>query len=491
MSVAVTVRLLHGSIRAMGRSDAALMGAADESTIEWPPSPARVVAALVAGGGSGAWRRIDGDDSEIRALERAGAPRIEADPVADLIATPLVGRYVVVDKNDKGIVQNYPARKSAESRPGVRVRPRHPELRYVWDDVQLSPEQQQALRRRASRVGYLGASDSPAALSVSFDDVVLDPARVWAVDEHGSTLVSVPYEGMLDVLDRAYAEAQEGRTVVGATLRREFEAFRAPGEAAPTQVASIGGTRLWFSFDRPLSGHRVLQVGEALKGLVLAQFAPRGEPGDAPAVLTGHNVELGSPHARYWPLPFVGHRHANGRLFGACIWLPDGVDAALELLLRAALDGATLRVAGAPPVRLSTYDGTSRSVTARPSTWERESTVWASATPVVFERFSKRPPTLDEVATWCAYEGLPRPVSVQVARLPFVPGGLDLRPHQVTRAGASRRPYGHLLLRFADPVRGPFALGRARSFGLGLMAAVADRAPREEDDGAERGDGDR
>lgn len=155
MSVAVTVRLLHGSIRAMGRSDAALMGAADESTIEWPPSPARVVAALVAGGGSGAWRRIDGDDSEIRALERAGAPRIEADPVADLIATPLVGRYVVVDKNDKGIVQNYPARKSAESRPGVRVRPRHPELRYVWDDVQLSPEQQRS-----------AASSKPSALRV-------------------------------------------------------------------------------------------------------------------------------------------------------------------------------------------------------------------------------------------------------------------------------------------------------------------------------------
>lgn len=488
MSVTVSVRLLHGSIRAMGRADAALMGVADESTIEWPPSPARIVSALVAGGGSSEWRRIESDDSEIRAFEAASAPVIVADSHApdDLMVTRLVDRYVVDDANVEGIVQNYPARKSTESRPGVRVRPRNPELHYVWRDLELTPDQQRALRLRAARVGYLGTSDSPVAFSVRFNDSPgIDSERCWEPAEEGRALVSVPFPGMLDVLDRAYGETQEGRTIAGSTIARRFARYRVPGVGLES-VASIGGTRLWLTFDRPLSGHRVLRVAEALKGLALDQFAPRGTPGEAPPVLTGHGVERGKPHARFWPLPFVGHRYANGRLFGACIWLPDDVDPALELRLRTDLDGAVLRVAGAPPVTLSVYDGSSPHATSRPETWEHESRLWASVAPVVWERFSTRGPTLDDVADWCSYEGLPRPVEVEVGRLPFISGGIDLRPRQATRAGRQPRPYGHLRVRFAEPVMGPFALGRLRSFGLGLMAPMPDR---NDADGARHGNG--
>ena len=48
----VSVELTHGVVRAGSSDDAVLMG--EPARPEWPLSPARLFAALVAGGGTGA-----------------------------------------------------------------------------------------------------------------------------------------------------------------------------------------------------------------------------------------------------------------------------------------------------------------------------------------------------------------------------------------------------------------------------------------------------
>ncbi|MCB1029399.1 MAG: type I-U CRISPR-associated protein Cas5/Cas6, partial [Microthrixaceae bacterium] len=328
----ITVELLHGHARAAGFADEALMGGAGPGG-EWPLSPARLFAALVSGGGTGKHRTIAGDDSELLAIESAPPPTIHADPLSDVAFTPLNERFVVLDQTatatakKRGVdpepsVQNYPFRSSRTDRPGTRLVPKTPRLSYSWPELSLSVGQLESLRRRAARVGYLGAADAPASVFIS-DDGPPSDLSTWTVDERSEHAVSVPYPGLLAALDGAYEQFLCHAPVSSAQLPRELVRYRSPDDSiADTPSRPI---RTWLAFDRAVPAHRVLVVAEALKGLVLDDYDERGTSGEAPAVLTGH-VPKGEPQARYWPLTSVGHERSDGRVFGACIELPPDTD---------------------------------------------------------------------------------------------------------------------------------------------------------------------
>jgi len=74
--LAISVDLLHGTFRGASADDTALTGAGNDSG-EWPPSPARLFAALVAADGTGPRQRVT-DGSELLALEKAPPPSILA-----------------------------------------------------------------------------------------------------------------------------------------------------------------------------------------------------------------------------------------------------------------------------------------------------------------------------------------------------------------------------------------------------------------------------
>jgi CRISPR-associated protein Csb2 len=459
---AIRVRFLHGWLRAAGRGDGALMGSLGDAAGEWPPSPGRLFAALVAGGGTGSHRRGPGDDSELRMIEGSPPPRIVADPPADVARSLLHERFVVLDRTEKNRTQEYAGRSSGISRPGVRLAPRHPEVTYHWPDLHLDADQLLALAWRAARIGYLGTSDAPAQVNLVADPV--GDAPTWVPDPQGRTAVVVPYPGHLDVLDRAFEDFTAGRSLPAAVLRREVTRYRSPGETRPPDRAPTT-TFVWVEFDSALSGHRVLAVAEAVKGIVLTAFGPDGAPG----YLTGHGLATGEARARYWPLPHVGD-HGDGRLFGACIALPADCPPADLQRIRARLDDARLEVSGARPRHLSLFSDQPGPWTARPERWDGPDTEWVSATPVVLTRFPQGDPSNADIETLCAQAGLPAPVAWQYTRVPLIGGGVDLTPHQTVRKGNRPRPYGHLRVRFATPVPGPFALGHMRSLGLGLMA---------------------
>ena len=106
---AVSVEFLHGTFR--GDPD----GIANTGRLlhgEWPPSAARLFAALVAADGTRQWCRVT-DGSELLWFERLPPPVIHAN--SDIHHQPLCPRYVV--KHSKG-----PAKSHAS---GIRWSIRH------------------------------------------------------------------------------------------------------------------------------------------------------------------------------------------------------------------------------------------------------------------------------------------------------------------------------------------------------------------------------
>ena len=159
--LAVSVEFLHGTFR--GDPD----GTANTGRLtrgEWPPAPFRLFAALVAADGTRERCTVT-DGAELEWFERLPPPVIHAH--AQPWHQPLTPRYVVRHEGtaSKSTHQEYVGRAGVLHRPGVRVTPRHPHVVYSWNE---SPPEVMldALRRRAARIGYLGAADSPVRVHV-------------------------------------------------------------------------------------------------------------------------------------------------------------------------------------------------------------------------------------------------------------------------------------------------------------------------------------
>jgi CRISPR-associated protein Csb2 len=468
--ISITVELLHGTIRA--NLFESLAGAADHAGGEWPPSPARIFAALVAGGGTGADNSAQSRGDELLALEQAPPPIIAASAAQDVKTTALRGRYAVIDRSKEGSVQAYPARTSGLVRPGVRTSPKSRFVTYVWPEVELSDAAFAALRRRAARIGYFGCADSPARVYVGAGSP-RDGRVIWsAVDQSHlgqSRALPVPFDGSLEALDRQFAEFKEGHSVRAAQTPRRLVRY-----SHERSIEALDRPRLlWLSFDSSFPARRALAVGEALRNAALGAYEAL-ELGPVPNVLHGHGVERGSQHARYIPLPNVGHREAKGQILGACIWLPSNTPLEVAGNLQLALSTVErVRIRGGLSRAMSLRDpNASGRWATNPQRWAQPSREFASVFPVVHERFEKvsMATMLDVASRWCVNAGFPAPthaVVSKVSRFAKIPA---FSSSDVWRERSTHGyPFSHVTLRFAEPVRGPVVIGRGRSFGLGLM----------------------
>lgn len=477
MMLVITAQFLLGYLRAASVDDSTLTGSPSP---EWPPTPARVFQALVAGGGTGSASECVGGVLGLELLE--GCPTIFANELDDVAVSPRQGRYVVVDSTHTGTVMDYPARQAQLVREGARMAPRDPVAAYVWPDVEASESELSALRSRAARVPYLGAADSPVRLTVSTsvpDKVAGLPQ--WVPSPDGDVALSVAYPGFLAVLDAAFERFSGSATAAGvphrgAWVNREFSAYRSPGVHAREQTPEP--TTIWLRFDNPISGRRVLDVTETLRKAVLehADMIAGGRE-NVPEVLHGHHgaADKGFEHVRFLALPYVGSPHADGRIYGACVWLPPGTAAADIALARSAVGRIRRLVSsGGIDVAVSGFDGTRAPWSSNPGRWVGPAKVWVSVFPVVHERWVKRGLTVEEVSRWCGFAGLPEIVAFRSERTPLLHGGVALTPDAANR-GERCRPYSHFEIEFAEPVRGPVAFGRGRHFGLGLCAPLRSR----------------
>ena len=466
--LAISIDLLHGTFR--GDPDGTA-NTGRQTRGEWPPSPARVFAALVAADGTRQECRVT-DGTELTWIEQLAPPVIHAD--AKPWEQPLEPRYVVRHEGSasKSAHQEYVGRSGALNRSGVRVTPRDPRVVYAWNIEAPGQVILDALRLRAARVGYLGASDSPVRMCVTTRmPPHVGEKRAFVPDPGGDTVINVTRRGHLDVLDRVYDAWRERGAAVS---RQQFPAlvhgvrYRSPGAAEPIDKGTVVA---WLRLGSAVSGRRISTVTALFKEAVLSRH--QSIHGAPPPVLHGHGFSTkGYEIARYLALPDVGYRWSRGRIHGLALWMPPGCDA----VERRKASDAAFAISGLMgrgiDVSVQPRDDTEdRPVAVHPDRWRRASRCWATAFPAIHER--RRALDLAEVTRWCHHAGLPEPVAFRSARTPLVIGAVDLAPVEVNRPGRPALPYSHVELRFEEPVEGPVVIGSGRQRGFGLCVPVS------------------
>ena len=464
--LAISVEFLHGTFR--GDPD----GTANTGRLsrgEWPPSPARLFAALVAADGTREQCRVT-DGAELAWFEQLPPPVIHAH--ARPYHQILEPRYVVKHGGSpsKSTHQEYVGRSGALNRSGFRVSPRDPHIIYSWNVESPAQSTLNAIRRRGARVGYLGASDSPVRVSVTTDVVpLIGRSDAFIPDERGDTIINVTAAGDLQVLDRMYdAWCEHGASV----SRLQFPALRHGWRyRSPLSPASAdrGEVIAWLRLGTAVSGRRIPIIAALFKQAILSQYQQiHGEP---PAVLHGHGFEgKGYEIARYLALPDVGYSWSRGGIHGLALWVPPGCDFTVSQMARDAAFAIRRLTGPGVDVAVAARDDEKRPFAAHPDRWLRPSKRWATVFPAIHER--RRTLDLAEIARWCRHAGLPEPVAFRSTRTPLVAGAIDLAPMEVNRPNRPALPYSHIELWFSHVVPGPVVIGSGRQRGFGLCVPV-------------------
>ncbi len=461
--LSVIVEFLLGTYRA---DPDGLAGTGHQTQGEWPPSVSRLFAAFVAADGTRDRCRVT-DGSELFWLEQLPPPVIHAD--MRVAHQPLNPRYVV--RHEKTIAKKthkeYPARAGALTRPGVRMALQTSRIAYRWDVELPSEPTLEALRLRAARISYFGASDSPVRLRIVTASTAPGlPENAFVPDETGDVVISVPQRGDLQVLDSMYDQWRER----GASLsRQQFPAlrhevsYRNPDKKARNREGTVVA---WLRLDKSIPGRKLGALTACFKESVLSQFQRLyGEP---PCILHGHGFTgTGYEIARYLALPDVGFPHSKGRIHGLALWLPRDSDSSIQSRSGNAAAAIRRLCAKGFEARVFPWDRDVKGpYAANPQRWCRTSRSWVTAVPAIHER--RRPLDLAELARWCKHAGLPEPIAFRSARTSLVPGALDLAPMEVNRPGRVGLPYSHVELFFAEDVQGPVVIGSGRQRGFGL-----------------------
>ena len=459
-----------------GRYDA---GGVDPRRPETEPQPFRLFCALVAAAAA--------QDREVswvalEWLERLPPPTIHVGPAVD------AGRhqaYVVVnDTTNKSGSQMWPGRTNG-LRERVGATFATPRLAFVWPGTDPPAQHLAELGRLASGVPYLGRVTSSVRLRV--DDAVPATDPSWRPPLRPGTLrdagvdVAVPYPGSLAALRGLY-ERGDRAWEAARLIRYVSEAGQQPVPGAPTRR---GGHHdlvvLGLAGRTPVDGRHLVRATMALRRAVMSRVADLVGPDHLPVPLHGH--EAGADHVAFLGLPFVGDRHADGRLLGLGLALPELPDGDRVVITKAVTDGFDELVGlFRQPVPLDHDPFRARPWGLVPERWTAAdrggAREWVTATPLVLDRFPKRGDRREDlVADALVTAGAPHPEAVTTAAGPIVPGALGWTSRYRGDAGGHRppRPALHARVRFAEPVVGPLLAGSLRYLGLGLLAPVGDR----------------
>lgn len=300
----------------------------------------------------------------------------------------------------------------------------------------------------------------------------------------------VPYPGYLEDLTGLH---QQGLPAWGAGRTCGYRTVPVPGPPPRGPRARAGqplhapmptgypDVVLFRFLDHIPSGTMASKYAAALRHRVLDACS---EP--VPDVLHGHGAD-GRPHVAFLAIPDAGYPHCDGHLLGLGVALPDLPEDVRRTVLHAVLGPGGpdrdrtlgIMVHGYGEFRLERVAGTTRTWGLTEQRWRRPCRRWASVTPVVLDRFPKRPQDLAAVIRRsCREAGLPDPVDLQVGTASYLPGGVTLSPPDLPRR-ARHRLYRHVLLEFDRCLTGPVLLGAGRYQGVGLLAPVPDGdAPR-------------
>lgn len=203
------------------------------------------------------------------------------------------------------------------------------------------------------------------------------------------------------------------------------------------------------------------------------------------SLLTGHasdGAPLKNAHVAFLPLAFVSHQHADGRLPGIALALPENTSvemraAVLRTAARVCKEGLKLGRLGAWKLDASMMARPLE--TLRAATWTAHpegSIQWSTVTPIAYDQHpksKKKAEYLAEVAAMiaggCERIGLPRPREVIVTPVSTHLGSPPAHAFpRLRRKDGSERRHTHAILLFEEPVCGPVVVGAGRYRGYGL-----------------------
>lgn len=482
----------------------------NEAEIEWPPSPWRILRALIA-----TWHRKTDQSRYPEALLQSLIERM-----ADTLPHYWLPRGV------RAHTRHYmPQGKLKKGREDtslvfdafVRLDP-HAELVAAWPGVALRDEERELLEALLRDLGFLGRAESwvearlvenwqgtpncvPSGLSVDTQaGEKLEPVRLIAplesnayaewrqktIEEHGldarklnrtqkQILATMPTR-LLHVLRIDTADLQR----VGwsqppgswfMTYQRPYDCLSVTPRPRVRRSSSRPTTARFVLIGKPLPRiEDAVRIGEIVRKAVIKQ-ADRLTSGAVPSVLSGHDLPPDNrhSHAFYLPEDADGDGHIDHVIVHANAGLDHHSMRALCLVERiwtsdneewtVMLD----RYGGAESIWEHAYFGPSRT--------------WQSVTPYLHPWHRKpRFDVADQMRRECRERGLPEPE-------------LESRPH-VTVHGRQRRPIhfcrfrskpglmqpdrqgSFWTIRFPIEVQGPLALGFGCHFGLGLFEST-------------------
>lgn len=488
---------------------------------EWPPHRGRVFMALAAAhfeSGGPAHER-----AALKWLEAEGPPALWASESDD---RSLVRAYVPVNDVHGGVLW-----RPRQDRAFPRTRPQHETVYLIWE-TEIAKELRNTLDgvcRKVTRIGH-----SSSAVQMWVVDGGNEPEANWVPgDGMNGIRLRVASQGTLEYLESAFngAAIEEYDALNEALavskgkektrLRREI-AEKYPGgrpESTRPQLTSWQGYRPVRQRDRMaviengpfdetfvvlarlegcvLGLESTLQLTGALRNAAMGATADK-----PPEWLSGH-TEDGKPsvhpHVAFFPLPYVGHEHADGHVMGLGMAIPRelrGAGTSRDEELRRWLGPLffDVRTGEARDIRIWRNRSTPgervwewslvREDRERPpfslqrTTWTRPSRRWASITPVVLHHHPKRRDGDVERILREAFVSamLPEPESVSVSSISVVEGaGHALGVPSFTEGGKNLCRYQtHVKVEFAQPVRGPMLVGRGRFRGYGLFCLMEE-----------------
>ena len=538
----------------------------DRRQPEWPPHPARLFSALVA-----TWADADEPDVNERValewLESQAAPAISASqavprkrlpyfvPVNDAsIISPSwykrraesisrlalqlddelatsggeltkkslqIEKKLIRDRNvdaQIGSVGNtnpvsaaamLPDQRKKQERTFPSVTPNDSRVTFVWD-VMVPDEMADTLDGLLRRVTRLGHSSSlVSCLLIATASAKAASITFRAGEGHRDDIRGIR-RGQLAELERRFARHQGNTPRALPYTKVSYQPVtKATQQALAEYRPNTAGQWIVFEFvpgSRSFPITRAVNIATVMRAAVL-HYAE--EP--IPEALSGHLVDgtpTTRPHVAFLPLPYVGFEHADGRLLGIGVSVPDTMDNNARRALYQAIgnweaaaskagnDALKLTMGENGLIRLRRQRGITTLISLRSEAWNRASCRWVSATPIALPRHPGRLGSAsrtaqakawasaeESVAQACEHIGLPKPRSVEVSLIPFLVGSQPVtRFPSFSQKGRDGRPVRrqllHAVLEFERPVAGPLMLGAGRFFGLGLMRPAPIRTPQ-------------
>jgi CRISPR-associated protein Csb2 len=477
---------------------------------EWPPSPARLFQALVAGIARGnvlpGWAT-----ASFRWLESLPSP---------VIAVPhaRVGRSVdlFVPNNDSDAVGGDPAR-IGEIRIKKAVRPRLLEdgtpLMYAWPLADETEHASKVIDAAADLYQFGRGVDPAWAVGELVDDETLamrltgHPGTIYRPGHgEGGKALSCPAPGTLESLIRRYVAGAAKIRIDGDGKATRTLFSQPPKPRFIPVIYGSSGHRLIYELRTPssessfapwpLSGASSLVVCLRDGAVARLNKALPDRRAEIARVLVGRqpdgtNAGAAAERVRIVPLPSIGHSHADRAIRRVLVEVPPGCPlrgddvgwafSGLEpvetgevrsVVLTPAVDDSMLR-----------HYGIGDGVTAR---------VWRTLTPIALPESRRRiePTRLaaeskggaervqeQERATAAIVQALrhaevsQRALAIRVQREPFERHG---RRVEVFAPGTRfpKERLWHVEIVFGEPVAGPLIVGDGRFLGLGVLAPV-------------------